>query len=244
MNKVSPSSPSANSLGKAYAVDFLTGITAGALYHPWRVMADRVITKDKTPFHPKMLVRGIRYTLLSSHQLVLMGFAMSTFDRLFPEETENLSNKKIVKAVTAGCVTTLTTTPFDVFLAQGALSKNIYRGFTATLCRQAVLGLGFFVFPKIYREQLDRSSEGLKALCNFAGGITATVLSHPFDMARVKMQKDIFGEQFPKFRDAMRHTLTKESKETVVRSLGLRFGIVGVASLVMNLGREAWGGKS
>lgn len=229
--------PKKRSMGEKYLIDFLSGVTAGAFYHPLRVMADRAIKADKTPFHPRMLKEGMRYTLLSSHQLVLMGLAMSTLDYFFPEE------KKGLKAIAAGCATTFTATPLDVFLAQKGWAKPLYRGFTPTLYRQAILGLGFFVFTKEFQNKIDpgESSQGLKIACNFAGGVAASLLSHPFDMSRVKMQNDINGVVYPKFRDALWHTMTQETREKVLHSLAMRFGIVVIASIVMNIGKEAWG---
>lgn len=238
-------------------VEFASTVSAVAAYHPLRTIAVQLLNNQKINFAPSNLYRGFSYGCLAAHQLFLMGFLVKALKEEFGlndgPRSATWTNMGI--GMLSGALTTATTTPFEVMtirkqnndVNQYPLSM-LYRGIIPQVMRQMGLGAGMFAFPNCFASKAEEIAPELyeqypkvvKTCGSFFGGSLAAVFTQIPEIARMLLQSDPNGKNYPSTSSAM-----KEASKQIFTTKGghlfaIRLAVLIVATIVMNVSREIY----
>lgn len=228
-----------------------TSVTA---YHPFRTLLVQGVTNSKINLNPKTLYRGFTSGLASSHQLFLMGYIHNFLKTKWSANRELTSSENMAIGACAGLGSAPTVCPFELYTTRQQLEKDcpnltdrkIFRGFTLMALRQMGLGACMFSLPPIlnarclsYFPSVCRDHEkGVKIGASFISGAMGALLTQIPETGRILMQRDLHGEQYQRSVDAIKVAARDFTNNKGFKMMGLRLIIVGIATSVMNQGRE------
>jgi hypothetical protein len=167
--------------------------------------------------NPAIIYRGTTLSILNECQQMGLQFALTAFfQRIFEADRKMgyTKNQEFLSATMGGVVSAFVASPMELVMIRqqlhggsilrttaavagkyGYFHKGLMRGLLPTMARDALYVFGMLGFTPVVQDYLERElsyqAPVASLYASFAGGVLASVPSHPFDIAKTCMQGDL-----------------------------------------------------
>ena len=128
---------------------------------------------------------------------------------------------------------------------KGWKDLNLYRGFNATVIREAIYCSGLLTFGPIFTTNLETNSTFFNnnhttanLIGSFGSGLFASIISHPIDTAKTKIQADIIGNKYISVGQTISKIIHEKGSRTLFIGIVPRSLQISSAFYIINSAKE------
>lgn len=220
--------------GQNFTLGTIAAFVEGVLLQPTLYWKNARAQKLPFTLNPRLLYRGTAASIFNEMQMMGVQFGLTGwFEKLLPaaKEGEGVSANTFLSAAMGGALSACFSSPIELIMIQqqkhggsflgtpvrvvqahGLLSKGMFRGLTAAMCRDGIYAVGMLGVTPLVQDALVKEGYSLSSASFYAsmlGGVLAAVPSHPFDVIKTCMQGDLARLTYCNLRGTARGLLNE-----------------------------------